>query len=134
MLRIVGICCGLQGPFFCKVIRQVFCCWYVGDGELSLSNAIADPVHPHVDSFCSLPFNGIRCDANCSGIVAENDGCRLRVSNIFEDGVEGGGLLSCGEEGGVFSFSGIGDDARYDRRKTMNRSVYLPRKKFPRKR
>ncbi len=55
----------------------------------------------------------------------ENDGCRLRVSDVLEDGAEGGGLLTCGEEGSVFSFSGTGDDAGYDCRETMNSSVYL---------
>ena len=38
----------------CEVIRQVFCRWYIGYDELSLSNAVADPVHPHVDSFSFL--------------------------------------------------------------------------------
>ncbi len=90
------------------------------------SYAVADPMHSHVDSFCFLLFNRICCDADCSGIIAEkNYGCRLRVSDVFEDGAEGGGLLSGGEEGSVFSFSGTGDDARYDGRKTMNSSVYL---------
>jgi hypothetical protein len=39
---------------FCEVICQVFGGWDIGDSELSLSNAVADPMHPHVDSFRSF--------------------------------------------------------------------------------
>ncbi len=107
---------------FCEVIRQVFGRWNIGYSELSLSNAVADPMHSHINSFRFLLLNRICGDANCSGIVAENYSCRLGVSDVLEDGSESGGLLSRGEEGSVFSFSGT---ARYDHRKTMNSAVYL---------
>ena len=97
---------------FCEVIRQVFGRWNVSYGELPLSNAVADPMHSHVNSFRSLLFDRICGDANCSGVIAENYSRWLGVSDVLEDGSEGGSLLACGEEGSVFSFSSTGDDAR----------------------
>jgi hypothetical protein len=74
----------------CEVIRQVFGRWNIGYSELSLSNAVADPMHSQVDSFRFLLLNRICCDANCSGgIIAENDSCRLGVFDVLEDGSEG---------------------------------------------
>ena len=73
---------------FCEVIRQVFGRWNVSYSELPLSNAVADQMHSHVNSFRFLLFNRICGDANCSGVIAENDGRRLRVSDVFEEMVQ----------------------------------------------
>ncbi len=70
----------------CEIIRQVFGRWNIGCSELSLPKA--------VDSFRFLLLNRICCAANCSGIIAENDSCRLGVSHVLEDGSEGGSLLA----------------------------------------
>ena len=50
------------------------------DFELSLANAIADPVKAHVNGFGSLLFHFVIDDAFCAGVVSLNGSWRLRVS------------------------------------------------------
>ena len=56
--------------------------WDIGNDELALSNAISDPVKPHVDSFTAFLFDAVCCDANSGCVIAHNDGGLLRVTHV----------------------------------------------------
>ena len=59
---------------FGEIVRKVVCAWPPVYAELSLSDAVAQPVEPHVHCLASFLFDGIVHDARRTLVVAL-DGC-----------------------------------------------------------
>ena len=76
------------------------------DVELTLADAVADPVKPHVDGFGALLFDRVIGDAG-GGAVVGLDGRRwLWVTEFFEGGADGARFFAVVEQSGEFGFGG----------------------------
>ena len=62
--------------------------------ELSLSDAVSDPVELHVDGFRSFLFHGIHGNTGCRAVVSDNRSRWLFVAEFFEGDLNWGGFFS----------------------------------------
>ena len=96
----------LWGVMFTHVISRVTVSWAPVDKKLVLSDTVADPIKPHIDSFSSFQFYAGVSKANCGCVVDLDRGRGLGVTHLDEGDAKWEGFLS-GEEGGAnFYLSG----------------------------
>ncbi len=91
--------------------------------ELTLSNAVSYPMKAHIDGFGTFVLDGVRGDADSTGIIAHEYGRRLMMSEVSKDGPKTGGVLCSGKQGGIFSFTSASHDAGDDGREGVNCAV-----------
>ena len=73
--------------WFGEEVSQVVCALPPLDAEVSLPDAIADPVKTHIHSFGALNFNSVVGHAHRTSIVGEEESWwRLRVAEELECG------------------------------------------------
>ncbi len=68
----------------------------------------------HIDGFGAFLLDGVRGDADSAGIIAHEDGRRLRMPEVSKDGPKTGGVLCSGKQCGIFSFTSASHDAGDD--------------------
>ncbi len=108
---------------FREVIGNVQVGSDVRNEKLTLSNAISYPMETHVDGFGAFLLDGVRGDGDSTGIVAHEDGRRLRMPEVSKDSPKAGGVLCSGKEGGILSFTSAAHDAGDDGGEVMNCAV-----------
>ena len=80
------------------------------DGELTLTDAVADPMETHVDGFGAVEFDAIIGHADSAGVVAEDVRGGLWVAESDGDCSEPGANASEHVEAGVLTLSDRSDN------------------------
>ena len=75
---------------------------FPGDGELALSNAIADPVETHVDALGPLDLQCVVAEADGAFVVTLDRGCGLRMAEGVQAYAEPDRVLRVDEDAAVF--------------------------------
>ncbi len=105
---------------YCEVIGNVQVGTDVRNDKSTLSNAV---LHIRTDGFGAFLLDGVRGDADSTGIIAHGYGRRLRMSEVSKDGPKTGGVLGSGKQGGIFSFTSASHDAGDDGGEGVNCAV-----------
>ena len=98
-----------NGKSFGEEIRENVGSGQPGYEEVALTNAISNPVIPHIDTFGATDFDCIICQADCTTIVGEQNSWRLGVMQSRANRAAPFSPLGNGEDGPVFSFGGGGN-------------------------
>ena len=93
-----------------EVIGIVFEASAPVDEEITLGDAVFDPVEAHVDGFGAALFDGIIGNTGGAGIICLDGRGGLRVTHIFQGGAKGGAVFTVVEEGAELGLSGGGED------------------------
>jgi len=78
----------MDGERLGEEISEVASAFAPLDGEVTLTNTVADPVEAHVDGLCAMKFDRVVGDANCTGVVTEDDGGWLGIAEGDCDGAK----------------------------------------------
>ena len=98
----------------CEIICQVGDACAPENDELALRHSVLDPVEAHVDGLAMLLLNAVMRDPDGTAVVAQDDGWRLRVAEVVQDGAQLGTVLGIHEQAGELGFGCRRDDNRYD--------------------
>ena len=82
--------------------------------ELTLFDAIFNPVKSHIHGLRTSLFDRAVADAGRACIVSLNGSGRLWVTHVMKDGAQHGGLLAVVEESAKFGFGGGRKDNRHN--------------------
>ena len=93
------------------------------DKELSLMDAVLDPVEEHVHGFGLALTDGAVGDTGGAGVVGLNGCWRLRMAHFGEGGAESDAVTGIVEEAGKLRFGGRGHDVAEDGADGMNGAV-----------
>jgi len=88
------------GKEVCKVIESGLPFYF----EMSLSNAISDPMESHVDGLASLLFYSVIGDGYSTLVITDDPCWRLLVAEFFEGGAEGFAFFGSVEQSSIFCF------------------------------
>ena len=91
---------------FSEEIGKVFEARSPVDQEMSLTDAVADPMETHVHGFGAMSLDGIVDDANCGGVVSLAGCGSLRVIHFNEGGTHGDAVPAVDEKASNFGFGG----------------------------
>ena len=97
-----------------EVVSKVICAFSPVNSELTLVDAVSDPVEPHVDCLGSSLFYCAIGDASGAGVVCLDWRSWLGMSHVDEGGSDGGCIFSVHEECSKFYFCGGGEDGFHD--------------------
>ena len=95
---------------FCEVVCKVFGSFSPVDKELSLFDAISDPVKTHVHGLGATLFDRFVADAGGACIIGLDWCGWLGMAHVFQGGAQHGRFLAVVEQGGEFSFGGGRED------------------------
>ena len=100
----------LGGVVFCHVVRAVEEAFAPDDIKLVLFDAVANPIEPHVDCLGPLLFDSVVGYARGGGVISNDRGGRLGMSQFFETDPDGARFLGIVEDGSKFAFGSRGDN------------------------
>ncbi len=95
---------------FGVIITKVFFAWFPIDKEVALTDAVTDPIEPHVHGPRAALADGGIYDVKSGGVVGLNWSGQLRMPHFLESRTEDFGGLAVYEEGTNFGFGGRGHD------------------------
>jgi hypothetical protein len=108
---------------FCKIIVFVEEAAFPIDMELTLADAVANPVKAHINGFRTFLFDSIIGDSSCGAVVGHNGSGRLGMSKFFQAGAKRARIFAIVEKGGKLSFGGTGDDFAEDLAENINGAI-----------
>ena len=83
---------------FGEVVSLVEAAFFPVDVELTLADAVADPIKPHVDGLGALLFDGVIGDAGGGAVVSLDRRRWLGMAKFFEACAQWAGFLGVVED------------------------------------
>lgn len=78
--------------------------------EMTLADAVANPVEPHIHGLAAAGLDGVVGETDSALVVAKDERVLLGVAHISEDSTEGFTMSGVDEEGAVLCFGSGGDN------------------------
>ena len=104
----------LHRVMLCVVVGTVLFAWLPKDLELSLADAVSDPIKSHIHGFGAFLFDRVICYSHGCAVISNHGGGRRGMSEFFEGYAFGDSLLAVQEEASQFGFSCAGEDIFQD--------------------
>jgi hypothetical protein len=98
-----------RGVVLCKVVTQVCVTGVPADVELSLLDAVLDPLVAHIHSLGSFLENIFVCNSICCGVVGFELSSVLGVSHFLECFARDSAIFGIDKQGTILGFSNGGD-------------------------
>jgi hypothetical protein len=123
-----------SGVMFCKIISFVDEAAFPIDVELTLVDAVTNPVKAHFDGFRAFLFDSVVGDVSCSAVVRHDGSRSLGMSKFFQADAKWARIFAIVEEGGKLSLGGTGNDFAEDLTENINSAVEWRRRRVGRRR